>query len=621
CLNKGKRRNVTRLSLLTLVARPWFDPVAHPAGGQGGCVIPALEAEENAITISQRGPFEDAASEEEDDEDDDASDPTRSDVDSETDPECCSDADKLETDRRLAPCGSFSEDGLSSKAARAMSCYPDEVSSLRVGVPAWVEFFHRERRQGLLAFVVAVHGVPHPLPSSLPSTTTKTATDISSSTTTTADTGDDSVSSAARATRTPAWTCLRMGIELSRCVEAYRECIEPSQVSGSWQSKAPPRVFQHMGNGDQSVRLINHEISEIQRWEAFFRSKGKPDTTSPPAILVPNSTAPSAQDHNNIGSLSSPGGRSSTGDGDLSSSPYVQRSPDRLAGSSGTELPASSAAAALAALTSDGASVVAHDRARISASVDPDPACLPRGEQGGAGGRGKGLTAPYRLLCEAVSAPGELDRHFLSGSSAADLGVTVECSSGTPALGSAVARCLSESHWREEWAVLFPSHVACYPALSTKPSWVLPLKTLFKASAVSDERCPFPGLRGLRLETIGRAHYLCFANCSSRDNWLSEIARLSKGGTVDPPSALELDQDHRETYVLKTTQSRAPARLILNARRPGFDIPDGVTKPTDSPSHQQRQQQQQQQQPWQLSAEVLRSAFAVSADPGNEQLV
>lgn len=50
----GKRRNVTRLSLLTLVARPWFDPVADLAGGQGRGVIPALELEEDAITVSYR---------------------------------------------------------------------------------------------------------------------------------------------------------------------------------------------------------------------------------------------------------------------------------------------------------------------------------------------------------------------------------------------------------------------------------------------------------------------------------------------------------------------------------------------------------------------------------------
>lgn len=32
----------------------------------------------------------------------------------------------------------------------------------------------------------------------------------------------------------------------------------------------------------------------------------------------------------------------------------------------------------------------------------------------------------------------------------------------------------------QEWAVLFPSHVACYMPLSKKPAWLLPLRTLHK---------------------------------------------------------------------------------------------------------------------------------------------
>lgn len=39
--------------------------------------------------------------------------------------------------------------------------------------------------------------------------------------------------------------------------------------------------------------------------------------------------------------------------------------------------------------------------------------------------------------------------------------------------------------------------------------------------------------------------------------------------------ALELGQDPREIYVLKTTQWRQPVRLVLNARRPVFDLPEG----------------------------------------------
>lgn len=40
-------------------------------------------------------------------------------------------------------------------------------------------------------------------------------------------------------------------------------------------------------------------------------------------------------------------------------------------------------------------------------------------------------------------------------------------------------------------------------------------------------------------------------------------------------SVLELGQDPREMYVMKTTQWKHPPRLVLNARRPSFDLPDG----------------------------------------------
>lgn len=171
-----------------------------------------------------------------------------------------------------------------SSAPVGRSLAEDEVSSLRVGIPAWVEFYHRDRRQGVLAFVVAVHGVPHPLRSSS-STATKTATDSSNAaaTTTTAEPGDNNLSSPARATRTPAWTCLRTGIELSRSVEAYRECIGASQISDSWQSKAPPRVFQHMGNADQVGCMRRSGMCSFLDWAGGSRSRGRA-TVGEPAI-------------------------------------------------------------------------------------------------------------------------------------------------------------------------------------------------------------------------------------------------------------------------------------------------------------------------------------------------
>ncbi|CAN0079411.1 unnamed protein product [Pylaiella littoralis] len=698
CFNRGKRRNTTRLSLLTLVAIPWFDPDKEG-------VIPALEAEADAITISVRGPFEDVVSDEEDEEEEDGSDAVRSDVDEGmSDSEYDSD---VEADRSMrTQSNSLTGDGISTKAARAMQHYPEHVASLRVSVPAWVEFLHRGRRQGQLAFLLAVRPtVPDSaaaaaapaapaaaVPSSLSSDATHSMSSSSASggggggggdgraaaaaaaaaatgstsavgkpsnagasagagagahagadisTNATPSTKATEPAAAARADSSPAspsfakppstpppppsWTCVRTGRELSGIVQAYRESIAGSTAAGSWLPKPRPRVIRHMGTADQSVQLLSHEVSEMQRWEASFWggddigsspvSKNEDVTTGPTGAPPSRNPTPLRAGANN--DAASPATTPSGGDAGVSSPP-LPRSPVPAAECSTKSFVDGRASSSLA-ISDPGApaakSGVAGDVSQAGGRSVPAAAHAAAAVDTRGGGRRRGgaeATAPYRLLCELVSSPGELDRHFLSGSQASDLGVSLGPSSSAPILGCAVARCLWESHWREEWVVLFPSHVACYPPLSKKPAWVLPLKTLRKASAVSDDRCPFPGLRCLRLETIGRAHYLCYTSRSSRDHWLAEILRLSKGGIVDPPSGLELSQDPQETYVLKTAQWRKPPRLVLNARRPGFDL-QGV--------HPSAVEHHQQQQPWELSAQVLRSAFEVHADPGNKRLV
>lgn len=77
-------------------------------------------------------------------------------------------------------------------------------------------------------------------------------------------------------------------------------------------------------------------------------------------------------------------------------------------------------------------------------------------------------------------------------------------------------------------------------------------------------------------------------------------------------AGLELSQDPREMHVLKTAQWKMPPRLVLNARRPGFDLQAGS---------QQSILPQGKQQPWAVAAQALRSASKVLADPGNKQLV
>lgn len=179
--------------------------------------------------------------------------------------------------------------------------YSDKVSSLRVGVPAWVEFLHRGRRQGQLAFVVSVNAVPLDSTPHLSSATSAAGDDVSTIPNITAayaDMNDDLSSTPqsragatdGKATATkpgdgsmvsppvptptgdirsavppgvtpPAepvvaatmWTCLRTGRELSGVVQSFRESVEAHvKRGGQWQGRARPRVLRHMGTADQA---------------------------------------------------------------------------------------------------------------------------------------------------------------------------------------------------------------------------------------------------------------------------------------------------------------------------------------------------------------------------------
>jgi hypothetical protein len=132
-----------------------------------------------------------------------------------------------------------------------------------------------------------------------------------------------------------------------------------------------------------------------------------------------------------------------------------------------------------------------------------------------------GCALPAReRLHSMLKKPQIFDTWFLRGG-AAEIGVTV--SSKMPHLHQClVARCLWESHWREELAVLYPTHISFYAPLSRKPIWVLPLADLMKVRVMQREN-PLPGLFVLCLECLGRCHYVCFSTPLLRDVWASAI--------------------------------------------------------------------------------------------------
>lgn len=172
-----------------------------------------------------------------------------------------------------------------------------------------MEFLHRERHQGQLAFIVSVRAVPRVIASNLaargssastldsaveiPEITPALALDNKAARSAAAPAADaceedpangegggdgdddrdgdvasfresgvfDSVSSGSaagpgpgRASTAAAWTCVRTGRDLSGVVQMYRESVAAYVEEGLWQSRARPRVLRHMGTADQVER-------------------------------------------------------------------------------------------------------------------------------------------------------------------------------------------------------------------------------------------------------------------------------------------------------------------------------------------------------------------------------
>ena len=89
---------------------------------------------------------------------------------------------------------------------------------------------------------------------------------------------------------------------------------------------------------------------------------------------------------------------------------------------------------------------------------------------------------------------------------------------------SLVARCMWESHWREEWCGMYESCVSFYAPLSKSPCLeisyiditnVRPLDTGYLS--------PLPGYPLLVLETAWLCHYIAFRDEESRDTFGEKV--------------------------------------------------------------------------------------------------
>jgi Protein of unknown function, DUF547 len=213
------------------------------------------------------------------------------------------------------------------------------------------------------------------------------------------------------------------------------------------------------------------------------------------------------------------------------------------------------------------------------------------------------LNAPYwkecnNVLKSQVEYETDQDRWFLEGTSV-ELGVTPlsgENSRGKITHGCVVARCLWESHWREEWSGVYDSFVSFYTPLSKSPCLEIAYIDITAVRPLSaDVTSPLPGFPLLVLETAWLCHYVAFHDEASRDTFGEKIETAIDLHIKQIESTASVEQeDLRKARFWQGFQSLSESslssgngkwakvsskdnlksRAILNGRRMAFDSLD-----------------------------------------------
>ena len=121
------------------------------------------------------------------------------------------------------------------------------------------------------------------------------------------------------------------------------------------------------------------------------------------------------------------------------------------------------------------------------------------------------------LFLKWAPKPGTLP--FLAGGRA-DAEVKVDGKAyGNVLVEGVVARALTPTHWREEYAVLVPEKLLLYAPRGEKPHTIIKLKEVISLRDVVTARSPFPSCAFFELELVSQVIRFCTANASARARW------------------------------------------------------------------------------------------------------
>ena len=179
------------------------------------------------------------------------------------------------------------------------------------------------------------------------------------------------------------------------------------------------------------------------------------------------------------------------------------------------------------------------------------------------------------------------DSWFLDGDSVT-LGVKPGKNHGKLLGESVVARCLWESHWREEWCGMYESSLSFYAPLAKSSCRDIFYSDITKVRPLNVDSVPLPGFPILVIETAWQCHYIAFRDKISRDDFGEKVDRAVKSCKAKEQTETNELQKARFWQGFRTlsesslaagaakwakisSSQKSRQRAILNGRRMAFD--------------------------------------------------
>ena len=183
------------------------------------------------------------------------------------------------------------------------------------------------------------------------------------------------------------------------------------------------------------------------------------------------------------------------------------------------------------------------------------------------------------------------DTWFLDGD-AMHLGVKPSKKHGKLLDESIVARCLYESHWREEWCGMYENCISFYAPLAKSTCHEIFYSDItLVRPLVGDTHCPLPGFPILVVETAWQCHYMAFRDEISRDDFGGKVDNAVQSHKLEKQTE-SLDKNELQKarfwqgfqtlsetslsagaakWAKVSSNQKSNSRAILNGRRMAFD--------------------------------------------------